>query len=382
MTLQLPSNELVTVPFCKLGTPVVDFVLPPIIGSEDSLTQTQQFGIPPVQAQDPLFGGLPVLRKETNGVLQFYSNVLYFMNQGGQFTFDLDQSAALGGYSEGAVLFDFATSSYVVSLIDNNTFDFVMTPSYIDGTHWQTLNKLNYPDITNVGGLVSIIGPVGLNVLSNFNVVGTSLFNNAVTCSTDLIVGVNLIVANTAGRGGVIIYESATNTAYLGSNDTGTGGFNGFLFNDDVARATINNSSLVGVAGNWVASIGDINTNAPHTLQFSLTDDAGNAWLLTCTSVIGPFPAVNGVLINGQCDIYNYGIGGNNRTIDLAAAGIVAGGPTVTVKGVISVLQTSNIGSGNLLELSIAPSSPTGLSIGTNAVGPSTVTLSFEINYK
>lgn len=163
-SLQLPSNQLVTIPFCALGTPTTDFVLPPIIGSGSSSIQTQEYGIPPKQAQNPAFGGLPVKRVETNGVLQFYSNVLYFINQGGQFTFDATQSTAIGGYSEGAVLFNFPTNSYVISLIDNNTFNFVTTPSYIDGTHWATLNSLVYPDITDTGGLVSIIGASGLKV--------------------------------------------------------------------------------------------------------------------------------------------------------------------------------------------------------------------------
>lgn len=217
--LQLPSDQLITTPFCALGTPTTDFVLPPIAGSDSSLIQTQQFGIPPVQAQAQAFGGKPVLRSETNGVLQFYSNVLYFMNQGGQFTYDEDQSTALGGYSEGAILFDFATKSYVISLIDDNTFDFVTTPSYIDGVHWIKLNSLAYPSITDEDGLVSIIGLNGLYVrnASIFN--GSSLFSQI------------------AGRGGIIINSIDSHSTYLGSNNTDpSGGFNGLIFDDTVTR--------------------------------------------------------------------------------------------------------------------------------------------------
>ena len=153
---QLPSNQLITKPFCALGTNGVDYVLPPISGSSASTVQTQEYGIPPVQQQDPDFGGLPVLRSETNGSLRFYSNVLNFINQGGQFTFDATQAIAIGGYRQGAVLYCNAINGYLISLINNNTANFITTPSYInDGIHWQTLYHLqsDFNKIKNVGNI-------------------------------------------------------------------------------------------------------------------------------------------------------------------------------------------------------------------------------------
>lgn len=363
MTLQLPSNQLVTIPFCGLGTPTTDFILPPITGSDSSLTQTQEYGIPPVQQQNPAFGGKPVKRIETNGVLQFYSNVLYFINQGGQFTFDDPQSTALGGYSTGAVLFNFPTSEYVISLIDNNTFNFVTTPSYIDGVHWKTLKSLAYPDITDVAGAVSIVGAGGLNVTNTLHVIGAVQFdndltvNNHIACNTlsssgnlgvggtgifggSITVGINTIIGGfllanqIAGRGGIIINTGGLNASYLGSNSTGAGGLNGFKFDDTLSRPQINNHALSGSVWDVVCR-NDVNDAIPITQQFIGSGVTGGSFVLQATSTNGSFPCATGVSISGSINTGSPITPGTikNYSIDLVGNGVISATPSTNGQG-------------------------------------------------
>ena len=168
---QLSSDELITIPFCSQGTEGIDYVLPPISGSESSLVQTQEYGIPPVQQQDPDFGGKPVRRDETNGALRFYSNVLNFVNQGGQFTFDATQAAAIGGYSQGAVLWCESINGYLVSLIDNNTANFVTNPEYIDNVNWKTVNgvQCNFNRRVQIIASVPVTSTLGLSFAFSLN---------------------------------------------------------------------------------------------------------------------------------------------------------------------------------------------------------------------
>ena len=149
----LPSSQLLTIPFCNDGTEGVDYVLPPIAGNQSSTIQTQQQGIPPVQSEKIGFGGKYVLRDEANGVMRFYTTVLNYINRGGQFTFDAVQSAATGGYDQGAVLFAASNNTFQLSLVDNNTANFIATPTYLnDGINWRQITSSNlnpYPDVVD-----------------------------------------------------------------------------------------------------------------------------------------------------------------------------------------------------------------------------------------
>jgi hypothetical protein len=131
MPLAIPS--VIGAPFCSAGTLGTDYVLPSAIASGTVVSQPN--GVPIIQEQPLTAGGLPVSRKEWNGSVRFYSNFLVWLNAGGQFTFDA-AVVAQGGYSVGMILFDYATNRQVISLINNNTNNFVSTPSFIDNTNW------------------------------------------------------------------------------------------------------------------------------------------------------------------------------------------------------------------------------------------------------
>lgn len=105
-----------------------------------SITQ----GFPSITMQSVANGGLPPMGQDFNGLFYLATDQKVYLQNGGTITFNEDVSTAIGGYPNGAVL-DYVDSNNnflkVQSLIDNNTYNFVTTPSYIDGTHWQLLNN-------------------------------------------------------------------------------------------------------------------------------------------------------------------------------------------------------------------------------------------------
>ena len=96
-------------------------------------------GLPPECSLAIADGGAYVRRTDLNGLGNLATSLNFFMQNGGQFTFNADVALAIGGYPLGAVLWYFPTASqgYAVrSLKNNNTDNFVTTPSKIDGVSW------------------------------------------------------------------------------------------------------------------------------------------------------------------------------------------------------------------------------------------------------
>lgn len=132
MTIVIPAP--IVKPFCNTG----DKNLPPAITSTS--VQNQETGIPPLQATKLGSGGIPVSREEFNGTLNFYTQQIQALVSGGLFTFDAAVSLENGGYPQGIVLYCASNNSYQKSLIPDNTFNFITTPSYInDGIHWSAI---------------------------------------------------------------------------------------------------------------------------------------------------------------------------------------------------------------------------------------------------
>ena len=99
-------------------------------------------GFPQITMQAPADGGLPPFGQDFNGLFYTVSSLNYFLQNGGYITFNQSVSDKIGGYPSGAILdyIDSAGSySKVQSLIDNNTNNFVTTPSFIDGVNWKRL---------------------------------------------------------------------------------------------------------------------------------------------------------------------------------------------------------------------------------------------------
>lgn len=83
--------------------------------------------------------GLPPKQQDFNGIFNAVSQHNFFAQNGGLYSFNQDVSDAIGGYAKNQILWYFPANGLpipVVSMIDNNTYNFVETPSYIDGKKW------------------------------------------------------------------------------------------------------------------------------------------------------------------------------------------------------------------------------------------------------
>lgn len=130
-----PPNPIIK-PFCNSGTQIT----PPV--GADTFVANQETGFPDSQAT-PLPVGTEVQQDQINGILKFYTSLILWLNSGGQFTFNQAFSDANNGYAKDNILWCESTSSFLRSLIDNNTANFVINPSYIDdGIHWISMNPL------------------------------------------------------------------------------------------------------------------------------------------------------------------------------------------------------------------------------------------------
>lgn len=112
-------------------------------------------------------GGVPPNRLDFNGLGYIATAFAFALQQGKFWSFDVNVANAIGGYPKGAVLWVKDSAGmplYMVqSLIANNTYNFLTTPSYIDGVKWQkisinplgdsmvgTLDDVNVPQIRNI----------------------------------------------------------------------------------------------------------------------------------------------------------------------------------------------------------------------------------------
>lgn len=115
----------------------------PNIGTEGSNAASVKEGFPAITSLPKKEGGLPPARKDFNGMFYLSTDQKVFLQNGGIITFLQEVSDAIGGYPKNAVL-DYIDSSdtyhKVQSLIDDNTYNFVTNPFYIDGEHWKEIN--------------------------------------------------------------------------------------------------------------------------------------------------------------------------------------------------------------------------------------------------
>ena len=98
-----------------------------------------QEGFPPITGQPINQGGIPPERQDFNGAMNLNSQFYFAFQNGWWPTFSQEVSDAIGGYPQNAILCYFVPASnsvqFVRSLIPNNTYNFVTTPSYI-GQYW------------------------------------------------------------------------------------------------------------------------------------------------------------------------------------------------------------------------------------------------------
>lgn len=86
----------------------------------------------------PQVSGLPPKQQDFNGIFNAVSQHNFFAQNGGLYSFNQAVSDAIGGYPQGALLWAIVGGkpTAVYSLVENNTFNFLTNPEYIDGVHW------------------------------------------------------------------------------------------------------------------------------------------------------------------------------------------------------------------------------------------------------
>jgi len=99
----------------------------------------------PTETRLPLTsGGVPPKQQDMNGLLKLISSHSIFLQNGGTWTFNQDVSDAIGGYAANTILWYFPPDEapyQVRSMINDNTYNFVTNPEYIDGDHWEQVTS-------------------------------------------------------------------------------------------------------------------------------------------------------------------------------------------------------------------------------------------------
>lgn len=144
--------------------------------TDDPQRANLQTGFPAITQIPIANGGIPPERMDFNGLGYLLSSFYFFTQCGGVYTFNQDVSNAIGGYPLGAVLYytDSNGTTYKVrSLLENNTFDFVTTPSYIDDKHWAYVSSTPITQDTSASSTSNVFSTAAAQSLINSKISDT-----------------------------------------------------------------------------------------------------------------------------------------------------------------------------------------------------------------
>lgn len=203
--------------------------------TDDPQRANLQTGFPPI-TQIPIDnGGIPPERMDFNGLGYLLSSFYFFTQCGGVYTFNRNVSNAIGGYPLGAVLYytDSNGTTYKVrSLLENNTFDFVTTPSYIDDEHWEYVSSTPITQDTSASSTSNVFSTAATkayvhNILAALYPVGSIYIGTQATCPLATLISGStweLVAENRALWGG---NGSNANTTIAAGLPNITGSVNG-----------------------------------------------------------------------------------------------------------------------------------------------------------
>ena len=212
-----------------LPAPIADIGLKNVIPNNPTGTYRASVkgGFPAITMKAKADGGVPPDGKDLNGFYNILSQFYFYTQNGGVFTFDQSVSNAIGGYPQGAVLYwkHDNVIEKVESQIENNTYNFVTTPSYIDGAKWKIVTDA--PLERDLGEIITSILPLsdaGLHLLDGSVLQGGGIYDDFVTYIAGLVStypGCFTSEANwqsavaTYGVCGKFVYNSVNNTVRL-----------------------------------------------------------------------------------------------------------------------------------------------------------------------
>jgi hypothetical protein len=170
-SLELP--QILYQPFAATGDKNTILNSP---STEDPQRANLQTGFPTITQIPIANGGIPPERMDFNGLGYLLSSFYFFTQCGGIYTFNQDVSNAIGGYPLGAVLYytDSDGTTYKVrSLLENNTYNFVTTPSYIDDEHWAYVSSTPITQDTSASSISNVFSTAAAQSLINSKISDT-----------------------------------------------------------------------------------------------------------------------------------------------------------------------------------------------------------------
>lgn len=130
-------------------------------------TSTINDGFLPLTSEPTSSGGRNPQRTNFNGMFYLSTDQRFYLQNGGVITYDPNVVAQIGGYPQDAILGYIDPTGnlgFVKSLINDNAYNFVQTPSYINGQYWE------YTYFSNFQLLENKISPIGAPKISlNFS---------------------------------------------------------------------------------------------------------------------------------------------------------------------------------------------------------------------
>lgn len=109
-------------------------------------TSTINDGFLPLTSEPTSSGGRNPQRTNFNGMFYLSTDQRFYLQNGGVITYDPNVVAQIGGYPQDAILGYIDPTGnlgFVKSLINDNAYNFVQTPSYINGQYWEYVSILN-----------------------------------------------------------------------------------------------------------------------------------------------------------------------------------------------------------------------------------------------
>lgn len=205
-----------------------------------------QAGFPPI-TQIPIDnGGIPPERMDFNGLGYLLSSFYFFTQCGGVYTFNRNVSNAIGGYPLGAVLYytDSNGTTYKVrSLLENNTFDFVTTPSYIDDEHWAYVSSTPITQDTSASSTSNVFSTAAAQSL-------ISDVNNRITNTLNALYPIGSLYITTQNTSSCPIAGLISGSQWqLVAQDRALWGGNGSNGNTTIEAGLPNITGAFGISG-------------------------------------------------------------------------------------------------------------------------------------
>lgn len=146
----LPTLQVLSGPFAYNG--IKNTIPDAPTGSHNASIEE---GFPAVTMEPLATGGVPPEGADFNGIFNLTTQFYFAFQNGAMPTYSAAVASAIGGYPKGAVLWyapgNDKQMKPVVSLLENNSYNFVENPSYIDGQKWAIAWSTNYLAFQDLG---------------------------------------------------------------------------------------------------------------------------------------------------------------------------------------------------------------------------------------